>query len=201
MSCICSTGGPKEQIQVVGTKFAASAGMQKQEIDFTDVQSKIYLIRGHKVMLDFDLADLYQIPTFRLNEQVKRNVRRFPSDFMFSLSDQELRILISQFAISSSRWGGRRRPPLAFTEQGVAMLSSVLKSERAADVNIAIMRAFVRLRQILSSNQDLENKIATLEVKYDGKFKLVFDAIRELMSHHAVPRKRVVGLADEEKQT
>lgn len=170
--------------------------MHQNEIDLSSVESKIYLIRGHKVILDHDLAALYQTPTFRLNEQVRRNLRRFPPDFMFSLSDQEFRSLISQSAISSSKWGGRRTPPLAFTEQGVAMLSSVLRSERAADVNVAIMRAFVKLRQILNSNEEFENRILGLEAKYDGKFKLVFDAIKELVSNHSVPRKRIIGLGD-----
>lgn len=145
-------------------------------------------------MLDQDLADLYQVPTMRLNEQVKRNIGRFPPDFMFPLSDQEFRILKSQFAISSLGWGGRRKPPLAFTEQGVSMLSAVLRSERAIHVNIAIMRAFVRLRQVLSSNKEFEKRMSDLESKYDGQFKVVFQAIRELMSAHAIPRKRIIGL-------
>ena len=166
----------------------------QSSIEISGIESKIYLIRGEKVMLDFDLAELYAVPTMRLNEQVRRNAKRFPPDFMFSLSDQELTILRSQFAIASPTWGGRRTPPFAFTEQGVAMLSAVLKSDRAIDVNIGIMRAFVKLRQVLSSNPDLEKKIDALESKYDEKFKIVFNAIRELMSTHAVPRKRIVGL-------
>ena len=145
-------------------------------------------------MLDQDLADLYKVPTMRLNEQVKRNPKRFPPDFMFALSDQAFRILVSQIAIPSSGWGGRRTPPLAFTEQGVAMLSAVLHSDRAIDVNITIMRAFVRLRQVLSSNAALERKIVVLESKYDAKFKLVFDAIRKLMASSPIPPKRIIGL-------
>jgi hypothetical protein len=159
-----------------------------------DVESKIYLVRGVKVMLDYDLAALYQVPTMRLNEQVRRNAKRFPGDFMFSLSDQEFGRLISQIAISKGGRGGRRRPPLAFTEQGVAMLSAVLKSDRAIEVNIAIMRAFVRLREVLSSDIQLEKKVSALEAKYDHKFKIVFIAIRNLMSEHTVPRKRIIGL-------
>ena len=164
------------------------------EIKVTDIDSKIYLIRGEKVMLDQDLALLYQTPTMRLNEQVRRNARRFPSDFMFPLSNQELTILKSQNAISSSSWGGRRTPPLAFTEQGVAMLSSVLNSERAIEVNIAIIRAFVKLRQILSSNKELERKLFEMESTYDGQFKVVFDALKKLMSPEAIPTKRIIGI-------
>jgi hypothetical protein len=164
-----------------------------------EIESKIYLIRGEKVMLDYDLAELYQVQTKRLKEQVKRNLPRFPADFMFVLSNQEFRDLRSQFATSSLRHGGQRMAPLAFTEQGVTMLSAVLHSERAIDVNITIVRAFVRLREVLSSNTELEKKILALEAKSDGKFKIVFEAIRELMSSHTVPRKRIIGLAPDSK--
>jgi hypothetical protein len=153
--------------------------------EVTTIESKIFIIRGQKVMLDFDLAELYQVPTMRLNQQVRRNLYRFPPDFMFILSDQDFKNLKSQFAISSSGWGGRRKPPLAFTEQGIAMLSSVLNSRRAVEVNIAIMRAFVQMRQILISNKEFEIKLADLEVKldrHDGELKVVFDAIRKLMA-------------------
>ena len=149
-------------------------------------------------MLDWDLAELYQVPTMRLNEQVRRNLARFPPDFMFPLSEQEFRVLISQIAISKKGRGGRRKPPLAFTEQGVAMLSAVLHSDRAIDVNVAIMRAFVKLRQVLISNKQFEKKIAELESKYDGQFEDVFEAIRELASLHSVPPKRIIGLADDQ---
>lgn len=159
------------------------------------IESKIFLIRGEKVMLDSDLAELYGVRTTRLNEQVRRNLRRFPPDFMFQLSHQEFTVLISQIAISRSGWGGRRKPPLAFTEQGVAMLSAVLNSDHAIDANIAIMRAFVNLRQVRKMDRAFENRMVELEKKYDGKFKIVFDAIRELMSVHSVPRSRVIGLA------
>lgn len=161
---------------------------------FDNIDSKIYLIRGEKVMLDQDLAELYGVSTMRLNEQVRRNAKRFPPDFMFPLSDHEVAILKSQFAISSGGWGGRRSPPLAFTEQGVAMLSVVLKSDRAIDVNIAIMRAFVRMRAVLNSSARFEKRMTALEAKYDHKFKVVFTAIRKLMSEEAVPRKRIIGL-------
>ncbi len=177
-----------------GASSAQSKRMQSKEIGPNEIESKIYLIRGEKVMLDFDLADLYQVPTMRLNEQVKRNLRRFPSDFMFPLSNHEFKTLISQFAISKPGRGGRRKPPLAFTEQGVSMLSAVLHSDRAIDVNVAIMRAFVKLRQVLNSNHELEKKLADLESRYDTQFEIVFNAIRELMSTHAVPPKRIIGL-------
>lgn len=165
-----------------------------------EIESQIYLIRGLKVMLDHDLAELYGVPTHRLNEQVRRNIERFPADFMFPLTNQEFAILISQFAISKKveGRGGRRKPPLVFTEQGIAMLSSVLHSDRAIEVNIAIMRAFVKMRQALSLNRDLEKKLNEMEARYEGKFKVVFDAIKELMSAHSVPRKRIIGLNKEE---
>jgi len=168
--------------------------MNQTEIFLENIDSKIYLIRSEKVMLDYDLASLYEVPTMRLNEQVRRNAKRFPSDFMFPLSDHEFGLLISQIAISKKGRGGRRTPPLAFTEQGVAMLSAVLKSDRAIDVNIAIMRAFVRMREVLNSSVQFEKQIAALEAKYDHRFKVVFTAIRKLMSDQAVPRKRVIGL-------
>lgn len=144
------------------------------------IQQAILLLRGHKVMLDFDLAGLYGVETKVLNKAVKRNLARFPDDFMFELSEEEFAGLRFQFG--TSRWGGRRYRPYAFTEQGVAMLSSVLRSERAVNVNIEIMRAFVRLRAMLSSHEDLAHKLAALERKYDVQFKAVFDAIRELMT-------------------
>ncbi len=142
------------------------------------IERKIYLIRGHKVMLDNDLAELYGVPTKRLNEQVRRNLRRFPDDFMFQLTDEEAVILRSQFA--TSKRGGRRYLPYVFTEQGVAMLSTVLNSERAIEVNIAIMRVFVKLREMISSHKDLAKRLDDLEKKYDAQFKVVFDAIRQL---------------------
>jgi hypothetical protein len=170
--------------------------MTSLEIDLSEIESKIYLVRGERVMLDEDLARLYQVPTRRLNEQVQRNTNRFPPDFFFFLSNQELENLKSQFATSSSLWGGRRKPTRAFTEQGVAMLSSVLNSPRAVDVNIAIMRTFVRLRRILNSNQELEKKILDLESRYDGKFQIVFAAIKKLVAEQATPRKKIEGLSD-----
>jgi ORF6N domain len=154
------------------------------------VESRILLIRGQKVMLDSDLAELYGVTTKRFNEQVKRNRNRFPEDFMFMLTKEEAEILRSQFATSSS-WGGRRYLPLAFTEQGVAMLSSVLRSERAVQVNIAIVRAFVKLREMLASNRDLARRLDEMEKKYDAQFRVVFDAIRELMKPPEKPRRPI----------
>jgi hypothetical protein len=140
---------------------------------------------------------MYEVPTRRLNEQVKRNISRFPSDFMFQLSSEEADNLRSQFATSSPGHGGRRYLPYVFTEQGVAMLSSVLNSERAVQVNIAIMRTFVKLRQMLASNADLARKLAAMEKKYDSHFKVVFDAIRQLMTPPE-KSKRKIGFQREE---
>lgn len=163
--------------------------MSKELVPVEVIENKIYLIRGQKVMLDNDLAMLYKVPTFRLNEQVKRNNERFPDDFMFQLTKEEFEILISQNAMSS--WGGRRYLPYAFTEQGVAMLSSVLNSKRAIYVNIQIMRAFVKLRRILSTHEDLRRKIAEMEKKYDGQFKVVFDAINEMIAEPPTKVKEI----------
>ena len=152
----------------------------KALIPATRIERSILLIREQKVMLDFDLAELYEVETKVLNQAVKRNLARFPDDFMFQLSKDEYDNLKSQFVTSS--WGGRRTRPYAFTEQGVAMLSSVLRSERAVAVNIEIMRTFVRLREILASHAELARKLAALEQKYDKQFAVVFDAIRQLMT-------------------
>ncbi len=144
------------------------------------IERSILLIRGHKVLLDADLADLYGVETKALVQAVKRNIDRFPSDFMFSLSNQEFTILRSQ-NVTSRSWGGRRTPPMAFTEQGVAMLSSVLRSKRAVQVNVEIMRTFVKLRTVLASHHELRQKLLELERKYDHQFKVIFDAIRQLI--------------------
>ncbi len=154
------------------------------------IQNYILLIRDEKVMLDADLAALYGVETRALVQAVKRNRKRFPSDFMFQLSKKELVTLRSQ-TVTSSEWGGRRYPPYAFTEQGVAMLSGVLKSARAVRVNIEIMRAFVKLRLMLASDAELARKLASLERKYDRQFKVVFDAIRELMAPPEPARRRI----------
>jgi hypothetical protein len=153
----------------------------------------ILLIRGQKVMLDRDLAELYGVPTKVLNQAVKRHQNRFPIDFMFSLSKSEFENWRSQIVTSNSAIKmGLRRAPYAFTEHGILMLSSVLNSERAISVNIEIMRAFVRLRRLLATNVDLARKLATLENKYDAQFKVVFDAIRKLMIPPE-PKRQPIG--------
>jgi hypothetical protein len=155
------------------------------------VERKILLLRGERVMIDADLAALYGVPTKALIQAVKRNPGRFPADFMFQLSAEEHAALRSQTVTSNATRGGRRTAPYAFTEQGVAMLSSVLRSPRAVHVNVEIMRAFVRLREILSTHADLARKLAALEKKYDSQFRVVFDAIRELMAPPAEPRRAI----------
>lgn len=165
------------------------------------IQRAILLLRGHKVMLDFDLARLYGVETKVLNKAVKRNLSRFPDDFMFELSEEEFAGLRFQFG--TSRWGGRRYRPYAFTEQGVAMLSSVLRSERAVNVNIEIMRAFVRLRGSLASDDEFHKRLDELEQRYDKQFVVVFKAIRALMDVEAARRaakpKRQIGFRSDEK--
>lgn len=161
------------------------------------IERAILLIRGQKVMLDRDLATLYCVPTGALNQAVKRNRKRFPSDFMFQLSKNETEKWKSQIVISnpSTKMAIRKRP-FAFTEQGVAMLSSVLRSDRAIEVNIAIMRAFVRLRQILATHKDLERKLEEHDRKlgeHDQKFNIVFEAIRQLMAPPPSPKKPRIG--------
>jgi len=147
------------------------------------IEKAIYLVRGHKVILDNDLAGLYGVETFNLNKAVKRNPERFPEDFMFQLTGDEWKRLKFQAGMSKPTGrGGRRTPPYAFTEQGVAMLSSVLRSPQAVHVNVEIMRAFVRLRRMLATHEGLARKLEALEKKYDRQFKVVFDAIRELMA-------------------
>lgn len=156
------------------------------------VEQRILRIRGQNVMLDADIAQLYRVPTKSLNLAVKRNANRFPEDFMFQLTDDEVANLRFHFETSKGDRGGRRYRPYAFTEQGVAMLSSVLHSSRAVQVNIAIIRAFVRLREMLMSNADLAQKLLALENKYDAQFRIVFDAIRELMeSPSPMPKPRI----------
>lgn len=164
----------------------------KSLIPVERIEQLVLLIRGHKVLLDEDLADLYGVETRTLNQAVARRRDRFPEDFMFQLSKEEFEVLRSQSVISKGR-GGRQTPPYAFTEQGIAMLSSVLNSPRAIQVNIEIMRTFVRLRQMLVSHQDLARKLAALEKKYDSHFKVVFDAIKLLMAPKDLPKKQQIG--------
>lgn len=158
------------------------------------IERKIYLIRGQKVMLDSDLAELYEVKTKVLLQAVKRNIQRFPDDFMFQLTNQEVSSLRSQIVTSSSGHGGRRYLPYVFTEQGVAMLSSVLNSERAVQVNIAIMRVFVKLREMISTNKELAHKLGLLErniEKHDEEIKAIFSAIRQLMTPPETTKRKI----------
>jgi hypothetical protein len=166
------------------------------------IERRIYLIRKQKVMLDSDLAELYGVETFNLNKAVKRNSNRFPADFMFQLTREEAESLRFQTGMSNGRShsgiskpgrGGRRYLPYAFSEQGVAMLSTVLRSERAIQVNVAIMRAFVQLRELLATHKDLAEKLDALEKKYDKQFRIVFEAIRELMKPEDPPKEQQIG--------
>ncbi len=163
------------------------------------IERAILVLRGHKVMLDSDLAALYGVETKVLNQAVSRNIERFPGDFMFQLTEAEATRLRSQIVtLKPGRGQHRKYLPYAFTEQGVAMLSSVLHSPRAIAVNVEIMRAFVRLRQMLTSNAELARRLDNLEKKYDAQFKVVFDAIRELMRPAAPARRRPIGFRVEE---
>lgn len=155
-----------------------------------NIANHIYFLRGQNVILDFDLASLYGVETRALKQAVKRNIARFPDDFMFELSPEEIDFVVSQNVIPSKRYLGGAIP-FAFSEQGVAMLSSVLKSSRAIQVNIAIMRAFVQLRRLISTHKDLVNKINELEKRYDEQFKLIFTALRQLIQTENEPRKRI----------
>jgi len=169
---------------------------QKDLIPLENISSKIYFIRNEKVLIDYDLALLYGVETRVLKQAVRRNKERFPKDFMFQLNKNEFENLRSQTVTSS--WGGRRYSPYAFTEQGVAMLSSVLNSERAIKVNIAIMRAFVKMREYLQSNEKFASKLKELEKETKDKFAkqqkqitLIFDAIQQLMTEEEKPKRRI----------
>jgi hypothetical protein len=158
-----------------------------------EIENKIYLIRGQKVMIDSDLASLYEIDTKRLNEQVKRNAERFPPDFMFQLTEKEPENLRSQIA-TSSFWGGRRTLPYVFTEHGVLMLSSVLNSSRAIQVNIQIMRIYVRIRELFAMNKDILQKLEQIEknvTRHDEEIKLVFKYLKQLLQTPPPPRKKI----------
>jgi hypothetical protein len=171
---------------IVRSRVAATAGM---------IANRIYAIRGQKVMLDRDLAELYGVQTGTLNQAVKRNRSRFPADFMFQLTARETRSLISQIVISNAARGGSRHRPYAFTQEGVAMLSAVLKSERAVQVNVAIMRAFVSLREMAVNYRNLARKLGELERRCnhnDHNIKVVFDALKRLI-HAPDPPRRPIG--------
>jgi hypothetical protein len=171
-------------------KPGRSSHDEKAPIPAGAVTRRILTVRGHNVMLDSDLAELYQVLTKNLNKAVQRNRSRFPEDFMFQLKKEEHENLRFQFGTSNERRGGRRYLPYVFTQEGVAMLSSVLNSDRAIQVNIAIMRAFVQLRRLADKHKDLAEKIATLEKKYDAQFSTVFNAIRQLL-HPPVSRRPI----------
>ncbi len=167
-----------------------------KQASLIQISQKIFFIREHRVILDSDIAMLYEVETKTLNRAVRRNIIRFPEDFMFQPTEKEEEILRCQIGTSSldkqkGSWGGRRYQPMLFTEQGVAMLSSVLKSERAALVNIEVMRAFVKLRQILLSDQNLARRLDDLEKKYDSEFKKIFETIRQLMQLPEKPNRRI----------
>ena len=173
----------------------------KRDLIRKEIATLIYEIRGQRVMLDSDLASLYGVETGQLNRAVRRNKERFPEDFMFQLSHQEFTDLKCQFGISRS-WGGRRIPPYAFSEQGVAMLSSVLRSKEAALVNVQIMRAFVKMRETISTHQELSQKIEQLEYrlgKHDDEIVALFEAIKQLMKPIEGRKKRKIGFGRNER--
>jgi cell division septum initiation protein DivIVA len=161
-----------------------------------NITALIYTIRSQRVMLDRDLAKLYGVETKRLKEQVRRNIERFPSDFMFELDKTEYENLRSHFA--TSRWGGARYAPMAFTEHGVLMLSSVLKSDKAIQVNIQIMRAFTRLRQLIVDNSELRKELGELKAETEGKFRIVFQTLEQLLTE-ATASKKKIGFTAKEK--
>jgi hypothetical protein len=164
------------------------------------ITGRIFMLRGMKVMLDRDLAELYGVETRILKQAVRRNSERFPDDFMFELSQEEFRNWRSQFVTSNSDKMGLRYPPMAFTEQGVAMLSSVLNSKSAIQVNIQIMRAFTQLRQMLASHDDLRQKIEEMESKYDEQFQVVFQAIQQLLDKDQQPGKKIGFLKEDQAE-
>lgn len=170
-------------------------------MEIIKIENFIYLIRGHKVMLSMDLAHLYEVKPKVFIQAVKRNLDRFPSDFMFPLTLEEAAFLRSQFVTLEKGKGKHPKyPPFAFTEQGVAMLSGVLNSPRAIQVNSQIMRTFVKLRQMMTSNAELTKKIEALEKKYDGQFQIVFEAIRQLITPDETKKRRIGFTADHQKQ-
>ena len=163
-------------------------------VPYERIHKSILFIRGRNIILDKDLADLYGVETKVLNQAVSRNIDRFPDDFMFRLNGEEFENL--RFHFGTSSWGGRRYPPYAFTEQGVAMLSSVLRSKQAIEVNIAIMRTFVKLREILAGNAALRRKIESMERRYDEQFKLVFKVLSEMVMREGKPKSQIGYLTE-----
>jgi hypothetical protein len=180
---------PRRSVIVRNPTDGANMTSKKLPIPVERIESAILLIRGEKVLLDKNLALLHGVSTSVLNKAVTRNIDRFPPDFMFQLTKREFSELRFHFGISS--WGGTRKLPRAFTEQGVAMLSGILKSERAVRANVEIMRAFAKLRRMLVSNDELARKLEELEKKYDEQFRVVFEAIRQLMTPPERERKKI----------
>lgn len=182
-------------LQVLVTSKGRQMTPSESPVSVASIERCIFLLRGHRIILNGDLAVFYDVEPRTLSQAVKRNPGRFPEDFMFVLTDAEWQNLKSQNVISS--WGGPRSLPMAFTEQGVAMLSSVLRSERAVQVNIQIMRAFVQMRRVLAEHKDLAVKLDALERKYDAQFKVVFDAIRQMMAPPPEKKRRTGFVQDE----
>lgn len=164
---------------------------EKNLIPNERIIQKIFVIRGQKIMFDRDLAELYGVKTQVLNQAVKRNMKRFPEDFMFHLTKEEIKNWKSQIVISNREKMGLRKAPLVFTEHGVLMLSSVLKSERAIQVNIQVVRTFIKLREMLSNYKDLKEKIEWIEKKYDSRFKVVFDTLKHLLKEEEKPKNKI----------
>lgn len=167
----------------------------KNEAIELQIEGLIYQIRGERVLLDQDIAQLYDVETRTLIQSMKRNISRFPKDFMFQLSEEEFASLRSQIVISKGK-GGRRTPPYAFTEQGIAMLSSTLRSQRAIHVNIQIMRTFVRLRRMIESHAELAEKLFNLKARHEQKFQLIFDMIKELTKEESTTKKHKIGFGN-----
>ncbi len=165
--------------------------MRDSIIPIERIEQRIFVIRGERVILDTDLAEIYGVTTARLNQQVRRNSKRFPADFMFELSTDEHTALILQIATSKTGRGGRRKLPLVFTEHGALMAVNVLNSPRAVEASVQVVRAFVRMRNMLASNAELSKKIESLEKKYDGQFKAVFDTIKKLMTPPTKPKSAI----------
>lgn len=195
MQMICSIS-----VQQIPDPMPAQPNASSLPVPPGMVERRIHTIRNQRVLLDSDLADLYHVETSNLNKAVKRNLARFPEDFMFQLNREEWNSLLFQFGIANDRRGGRRTPPYVFTEQGIAMLSSVLNSDRAVQVNIVIMRPFVKLREIVGAHKELAQKIDDLQQKYeqhDEELKAVFDAIRQLVQPASRPPKKKIGFHTE----
>lgn len=174
--------------------------MKETEIPLTVIQRLIYIIRNERIILDRDIAELYGVETSQLKRAVRRNIERFPNDFMFELNKEEYDSLRRQFGILK-RGEHSKYLPYAFTEQGVAMLSSVLRSQQAVIVNIQIMRAFVKLRKLISSHEELLQKVELMEKKYDRQFQVIFEAIKQLMKPVVKPKRKIGFIVDRERKS